>query len=220
MISAAAGVLLIVLAVVDFLPAINQLLKSGDEQAIRQYFEALGINGVLFLILLQAVQVMTSLIPALSLQAAAGASYGPLIGTAVILIGMVLGNGIVYLFAERLLDQLSPQSRIAQMLDRFHHWLAGKNKELYCFVMFLLPILPNLVKPYLAAVSDIRWPVFLFTCAVGSIIPVLAGTLIGNFLIEGRMREAVIVAVVAVIAAVGAMLWQKHHSLQGRAGRR
>lgn len=86
--------------------------------------------------------------------------------------------------------------------------------------MFLLPILPNLVKPYLAAVSDIRWPVFLFTCAVGSIIPVLAGTLIGNFLIEGRMREAVIVAVVAVIAAVGAMLWQKHHSLQGRAGRR
>lgn len=41
MISAAAGVLLIVLAVVDFLPAINQLLKSGDEQAIRQYFEAL-----------------------------------------------------------------------------------------------------------------------------------------------------------------------------------
>ena len=40
MISAAAGVLLIVLAVVDFLPAINQLLKSGDEQAIRQYFEA------------------------------------------------------------------------------------------------------------------------------------------------------------------------------------
>ena len=88
MISAAAGVLLIVLAVVDFLPAVNQLLKSGDEQAIRQYFEALGINGVLFLILLQAVQVMTSLIPALSLQAAAGASYGPLIGTAVILIGM------------------------------------------------------------------------------------------------------------------------------------
>ena len=77
MISAAAGVLLIVLAVVDFLPAVNQLLKSGDEQAIRQYFEALGINGVLFLILLQAVQVMTSLIPALSLQAAAGASYGP-----------------------------------------------------------------------------------------------------------------------------------------------
>ena len=209
MISAAAGVLLIVLAVVDFLPAVNQLLKSGDEQAIRQYFEALGINGVLFLILLQAVQVMTSLIPALSLQAAAGASYGPLIGTAVILIGMVLGNGIVYLFAERLLDQLSPQSRIAQMLDRFHHWLAGKNKELYCFVMFLLP---NLVKPYLAAVSDIRRPVFLFTCTVGSIIPVLAGTLIGNFLIEGRMREAVIVAVVAVIAAVGAMLWQKHHS--------
>ena len=84
-IAAIAGVLLLVLAALDFLPAVNALLKSGDEQAIRLYFRALGLKGVLFLILLQAVQVITSLIPALSLQAAAGASYGPLLGTIIIL---------------------------------------------------------------------------------------------------------------------------------------
>lgn len=75
-IAAIAGVLLLVLAALDFLPAVNSLLKSGDEQAIQLYFRALGLKGVLFLILLQMVQVITSLIPALSLQAAAGASYG------------------------------------------------------------------------------------------------------------------------------------------------
>ena len=79
-IAAIAGVLLLALAAVDFLPAVNALLKSGDEQAIQLYFRALGLKGVLFLILLQMVQVITSLIPALSLQAAAGASYGPLFG--------------------------------------------------------------------------------------------------------------------------------------------
>lgn len=80
--------------------------------------------------------------------------------------------------------------------------------------MFLLPILPNVVKPYLAAVSDVRWSVFLFCCGVGSIIPVLAGTLIGNFLIEGRTREALIVAIAAVIASILAALIQKRHSAQ------
>ena len=80
-IAAIAGVLLLVLAALDFLPAVNALLKSGDEQAIQLYFRALGLEGVLFLILLQMVQVITSLIPALSLQAAAGASYGPLFGS-------------------------------------------------------------------------------------------------------------------------------------------
>ena len=158
-IAAIAGVLLLALAAGDFLPAGNALLKSG----------------VLFLILLQMVQVITSLIPALSLQAAAGASYGPLFGALVILAGMVLGNGLVYLFAEKLLAQLSPESKISRLLERFHHWLAGKNKELFCFLMFLLPILPNVVKPYLAAVSDVRWSGFLFCCGVGSIIPVLVG---------------------------------------------
>ena len=214
-IAAIAGVLLVVLAALDFLPAVNALLKSGDEQAIRLYFRALGLKGVLFLILLQAVQVITSLIPALSLQAAAGASYGPLLGTIIILTGMVLGNGVVYLFAEKLLGQLSPKSKITRMLERFRHWLAGKNKELYCFLMFLLPVLPNLVKPYLAAVSDVRWPVFLFSCALGSIIPVLAGSLIGNFLIEGRMREAMMVALAAVLAALAAAWIQKRRADRG-----
>ncbi len=78
--------------------------------------------------------------------------------------------------------------------------------------MFLLPILPNVVKPYLAAVSDVRWSVFLFCCGAGSIIPVLAGTLIGNFLIEGRTREALIVAIAAVIASILAAWVQKHRS--------
>ena len=213
-IAAIAGVLLLVLAALDFLPAVNALLKSGDEQAIQLYFRALGLKGVLFLILLQMVQVITSLIPALSLQAAAGASYGPLLGTIIILTGMVLGNGVVYLFAEKLLGQLSPKSKITRMLERFRHWLAGKTKN-YCFLMFLLPVLPNLVKPYLAAVSDVRWPVFLFSCAFGSIIPVLAGSLIGNFLIEGRVREAMMVALAAVLAALAAAWIQKRRADRG-----
>ena len=143
---------------------------------------------------------------------AAGSGRGQL--RPVILAGMVLGNGLVYLFAEKLLGQLSLESKISRSLERFHHWLAGKNKELYCFLMFLLPILPNVVKPYLAAVSDVRWSVFLFCCGVGSIIPVLAGTLIGNFLIEGRTREALIVAIAAVIASILAALIQKRRSAQ------
>lgn len=189
---------------------IEKRRRTGDSAVL----PGTGLEGVLFLVLLQMVQVITSLIPALSLQAAAGASYGPLFGSLVILAGMVLGNGLVYLLAEKLLGQLSPESKISRSLGRFHHWLAGKNKELYCFLMFLLPILPNVVKPYLAAVSDVRWSVFLFCCGAGSIIPVLAGTLIGNFLIEGRTREALIVAIAAVIASILAALIQKRRSAQ------
>ena len=42
------GGTLLVLAALDFLPAVNALLKSGDEQAIQLYFRALGLKGVLF----------------------------------------------------------------------------------------------------------------------------------------------------------------------------
>ena len=53
------------------------------------------------------------------------------------------------------------------------------------------------------------------SCALGSIIPVLAGSLIGNFLIEGRMREAMMVALAAVLAALAAAWIQKRRADRG-----
>lgn len=207
----AAGILLILLILWDMRVVIRQVIQSGNPEIMRQYFGTLGWKGVVILFLLQMIQVITSLIPALSLQAAAGASYGLMAGTALILAGMTAGNMIVYLLAQRLLDQLGETSRIKQLLNRFDQFMDGRNKNLWCFLMFLLPILPNLVKPYLAAVTEIRRRVFLISCSVGSVIPVMAGAVIGNLIVEGKLISAGLVAVVAaVLAGIAVILVRRH----------
>lgn len=117
------------LAALDFLPAVNALLKSGDEQAIQLYFRALGAERR---VVFDPASDGAGDHVADTGAVAAGSGRGqlrPLFGSLVILAGMVLGNGLVYLFAEKLLGQLSLESKISRSLERFHHWLAGKIKS-------------------------------------------------------------------------------------------
>lgn len=205
------GVFLLGVIVVDFYPVISQVIRSGDRQLIQAYFQNQGWQGIVVLCLLQVVQVITSLVPALSLQLAFGVTLGPLVGSFLCVLAMTAGNMLVFFLAEKILASLHESSILAKSVKKFDQFLETKNKDTLCFFMYLLPILPNLVKPYLAAAAKIKPAVFLVSCTLGSIIPVLAGVLIGDLLFAHQWIQAGLVLLCSAILVILAYFFQKKH---------
>ena len=63
------------------IPGLIPLLKEGDSQKIADYLaQETGIRGVIAVILLQAIQVASIVMPGMAIQVAAGLIYGWLEG--------------------------------------------------------------------------------------------------------------------------------------------
>ena len=87
----------------DKIPGLIPLLKEGDSQKIADYLsQETGVKGVIAVILLQAVQIASIVMPGMAIQVAAGIIYGWLEGFLMCYIGFVLSNLAVFLFARRM----------------------------------------------------------------------------------------------------------------------
>ena len=83
--------------VVDLLPLLRQVAaNAGDESKIVKYIASYGFKGVPILIGLQALQVITAVIPSAAIQLLTGLCYGVWWGTLINLVGCVLGNLIIF----------------------------------------------------------------------------------------------------------------------------
>ena len=88
---------LIAIMVVDLLPLLKQVAaNAGDESKIVEYISSYGFKGVPILIGLQALQVITAVIPSAAIQVLTGLCYGVWWGTLINLVGCVLGNLIIF----------------------------------------------------------------------------------------------------------------------------
>ena len=95
------------------IPGLIPLLKEGDSQKIADYLaQETGIRGVIAVILLQAIQVASIVMPGMAIQVAAGLIYGWLEGFLMCYFGFVLSNLCVFLFARRMgSDRIKDVSR-------------------------------------------------------------------------------------------------------------
>ena len=83
-----AVAILIWFAFGDKIPGLIPLLKEGDSQKIADYLaQETGIKGVIAVILLQAVQIASIVMPGMAIQIAAGLIYGWLEGFLMCYIG-------------------------------------------------------------------------------------------------------------------------------------
>ncbi len=149
-----AGVVLYILLRTGFMEI------AGDEDLLEEYLKRTGVwMGVLF-VLLQFLQVVILPIPSTVTVVAGAALFGPLVGSLLSLLGIVLGSLVAFL-----VGRYAGIRVVAWMIgrDTLEKWLKkikGKDKLLLS-AMFLLPVFPDDVLCFIAGLSSMSIWLFL-----------------------------------------------------------
>ena len=209
-----AVAILIWFAFGDKIPGLIPLLKEGDSQKIADYLaQETGIKGVIAVILLQAVQIASIVMPGMAIQVAAGLIYGWLKGFLMCYIGFVVSNLLVFLFARKMgSDRIRDVS-----MGRTAQWLLeklnGANPKFMVVVANMVPAIPNGIIPYIAARTDITAFDYVKAVAMGSWLQILLSCLAGQFIISGKWLYTVLTVVFQFVVVI-IILWKREWFLE------
>ena len=191
------------------IPGLIPLLEEGNSQKIADYLaEETGIKGIIAVMILQAIQVISIVMPGMAIQVAAGLMYGWLEGFVVCYAGFVIANALVFMFARRMgSDRLRTVSmgRGSQwFLERFH----ATPPMFMVGIANLIPAIPNGIIPYIAAKTKISTRDYTLAVASTSWIQILTSCVAGQFIIRGKW-EFTIMAIAFQCLIIGFALWKK-----------
>ena len=176
------------------IPGLIPLLKEGDSQKIADYLaQETGIRGVIAVILLQAIQVASIVMPGMAIQVAAG---------------FVLSNLCVFVFARRMGSDRIRDVSMSPTSQWLMEKLNGTKPQFMVVIACMVPAIPNGIIPYLAARTEITAKEYVGAVAMGSWLQILLACMAGQFIINGQWLYTVLTVVFQCLVIV-IILWKK-----------
>lgn len=195
-----ASGLLLYLMVKDFIPLLKQVVANADDETVMiQYIKAYGAKGVPILIGLQFFQVMIPFFPAAPVQVLGGLCYGIWLGSLLCLIGFLLGHILLFLTIRKLGDTFfsSGPKPVSAKENSVLKRLLGKNKmnlENLVFILYLIPLFPNGMLPFVFARTNVSFKKYLLSMTVAMIPSTIICTSVGDRLAAGDLKTALVLA--------------------------
>jgi uncharacterized membrane protein YdjX (TVP38/TMEM64 family) len=213
LITLAVVVGLIVLLFVMLMPILTDIFTDRNGKNLIEIIHSHGARGVPVLACLQALQVITTVVPAILIQIPAGLVYGTWTGLLICLAGSVLGNVIVFTTLRQLsttIDHIFPtrrkrreeKARKPKKKSRLPFFLNPESlnrmphPELVAFYVYMIPGIPNGVLPHIFSRTKVSFARYLIAVVAGNAPSTLVCTLVGDRLSQGDWRGAVIIILI------------------------
>ena len=173
-----------------------------EPEKFRLWVKSTGLWGILFMVAISAFQIIVAVIPGEPIEIASGYAFGWIGGAALCLLGTLVGQTIVFLFAKKFgMDFVKvfvsekKLNKIAFLKDR---------SKLYSsiFFIFLIPGTPKDVLSYVAGITPIKLIPFLLVSGLARIPSVVSSTIGGGLLGSKNYKMAIIVFVVTLIISL------------------
>lgn len=198
-------------------PQVWHILQTKDSAALEIYLRSFGFAAVAILFVLQFLQSLLPIFPAIVLQIVAGVLYGPIWGTILVVFANALANYLVFIFLRRFerdkLDKLFSWKPLRQLKVYFQ----SKNPNTVVFLFYLLPFLTNAFVPYLAATTKITKKNFLFSMFIATLPMTFLAVYLGDTIVRGDWRSAIVLIVLITTLTVAAFFlkdpilrWLRH----------
>ena len=156
-------------------------LLSNPER-FRAWVEERGLWGRAAFVGMMAVQIIAAMIPGEPLEIAAGYAFGTVEGTALCLLGALIGGAAVFLavrrFGRRAVEAFFPPEKI----DALPLLRSGRRLEGWLFVVFLFPGTPKDLLSYFIGLTDMKLGTWLCITAVARIPSIVTSTVTGDAL--------------------------------------
>ncbi len=192
-----------------FYPAMAGLMQPENMAAFRERLNAFGIWGAAALFAIQALQVISGIIPALPIQVCAGITYGTLGGLLLCMAGILAGSAFVFAavkkFGQPLVDRFFPLQKQHRLQFLYHH----SRLDRIVFLLYLLPAMPKDVLTYLAALTPLSLRRYLLLTLTARIPSVLCATFASDAIMEGNYISAVVVFCISGALGVLCMFFSR-----------
>ncbi|MGE5614049.1 MAG: TVP38/TMEM64 family protein [Bacillota bacterium] len=191
-----------------------------DPGKLSRELNSLGWKGVLVFLGLQALQVLIAVIPGGVVQIAGGYIYGTWLGLLYSVIGIIIGEAIVF-FAARLLGYpLVRMLASPENLEKFSFMINSSKSEIAMFVLFLIPGMPKDVLTYIAGVTPVK-PVRFFTVSIIGRLPALLGSsILGYSTQTGNYTAAILLSAASIAFFLTGLFFKDKIIRRIKAGKR
>ena len=185
-------------------PTIHGIFEEGGLELLIQRMHDAGPLGVLILLGLQLLQVIVAFIPGEVVQVAAGMLYGPIGGTLVILLGVVIASSVVFQLVHVLGAPFVRSMVSDASLEKFRSFEKSGKLNVIVFILFLIPGLPKDVFTYIVRLTDMKLGTFLLLSTLGRTPGVFVSSFAASSIMEGDFTtSAIMFGTLAVLAALG-----------------
>lgn len=188
-------------------PFIAMLDEPGQFQ---EWIASKGAVGPLVFFAMTILQVFVAVIPGEPLEIAAGYTFGWLGGTLLCIIGIAVGQAVVFMlikkFGTRALELFISREKFNSV--KFIRNATSSFGLL--FILFLIPGTPKDILAYCAGLTDIDLKSFMIISTVARLPSVVTSTIGGSALSDGNYLFAVIVfAATTAVSICGLMIYSK-----------
>ena len=202
--SVVSVLMLILTAVIVFL--MREYLS--DSEAVRAFVQKHYVIGAILLTFLCMVQVVVALVPGELVEIAAGYAFGPIVGTLLCLVGMMIGSVIVILLARRFGRKFVYIFYPKEKLDALSLFKHPTRRNVLTFFLFLIPGTPKDLLTYCIGLTDMSIPLYLMLTTVARIPSVITSTIGGDAVLSQNYWFALMVfGITAVISGIGLLIY-------------
>jgi len=205
----AAAAVIIVVVLQRVFPDLMRLLEQGSEGEIEAYIRGAGAGGVLIIFFLQYLQVLSIMLPGMPVQIAAGIVYGALRGYLICESAFLAGNLTALCIARRL-----GSGRIRQLLGKQEgkaRFLENTQYPVFMVIIAsMVPVVPNGIIPYGAAISGMSVRDFSSGVLLGSSSGILIFCAVGSHLLAGNYVPAVLLCGLQIAVIVVMMKYRNN----------
>ena len=212
-----AGAFLVVAASYVVLSSIYGWSYDLDAQPFQEWVDSYGLLGPIVFMLALALSVLFAPIPNVPIFIAAGLVWGPVVGTAYSMAGMMLGSALAFYvsrwFGRKHLPRLIG-ARATARLDTVAETMGGR----VIFWARMLPAVNFDWVSFVAGMTSIRfWPFFMFSF-LGMLTPTAVAVTAGDGL--GKDLRITLgmggVWVGGIVASAAFFWWRRQRSRRGR----
>lgn len=198
-------VLIIAVGLKFLFPTLYGALKNGDEKGIEEFLkQAKGPRMLVFLFVLQFVQIISIILPSPPIQIAGGMVAGTLRAFSTCIVSYTLANLVVFVFARKFQGKLNAldtgekkkDSKIAEMLAGDDAWIA-------VILACMVPLIANGLIPYAAAQTNMKKSTFTASVFVGGFVPTLLLCAIGSNIMQADYPFILLLVSIDIIC-----MWQ------------
>ena len=170
---------------------------TNDE--IQEHLSGFGIRGQITISILAMLQVVIAVLPAEPVQVVAGLTFGFWIGTLACLVGVAVGNTVIYALYKVYGDKL--RSYFNKNLDiDFDSASTTYKVSLVILILYFLPAIPYGMICFLAATLGMKYHKFIIVTTLGALPSVCIGVGLGHIALASSWIVSVgVFAVLLVI---------------------
>lgn len=220
MLSAAAIIIFILLfAALAWFVGRPMIRFARQPEQFRSWVDGHGAWGWAAYAAMVFLQVVVAIIPGEPLEIAGGYAFGAWWGTALCLIGAVLGSAAVFALVRHWGRPLAEVVFPKEKLDKLQFLHSSPKRTALLWLIFTAPGTPKDLLCYFAGLTDMKWRTWLLIATVGRLPSIVTSTVGGGALGDRNYTTAAIAFGVALAAAgVGYLVYRAVCRRNGQKG--